>query len=685
MAPLVNVAQQGGNVGPHNANEVGGIAGPVPKPCACGSLTHARTSNKLCPLYRKRLRLQDAPLGVQETTVTTTIGLNSILTEELLRPVIQDAAYRCTDMFSEASRVFNGYLIWRMEAELDVPVMSLSFIRQFFLVVKARRGHALEHTATLDASINEYVDDIYANVRPAGLAWTDGRGLGQLTTNMARAYLVNCQNHLATNFESKFGVWVQWKVRRHVGLLLDLDPVLLGQVSQFVMASRAIQDLANFPPAVREFAVDANREQPICNCVNLVIGKALRLLTRADGILSMDSNIIKTSWQKYIRPFWRILKTFENHSEEDALDRILTRRRGRGLRVFSLAPIASNKAHYMSIDTDALHDLLRCVNGLVVPVPTRKSDFRDEASLWWSRMFNLNKVTTYTRRFSFSLETDGVGVSVHLLKPKGNALVNEYGFTYTQPSVNVPLIIGPARVVALDPGRRDLYAGVSRQNTTADDGIYEAGDEDEQVIGCSNVRWQEISGTRYASKKGALWLAANGEIATLVRDMPTPRCSSTAAYSNHLALFLANRDELLGFYREMKWRRLRWKTRIKRQKAYDTLCGEIGNHEVEAVIIYGNGAFSSTSRGHPSAPKKGLFTELRRRYKNTRLGSEYRTSQICSKCEGELDGMRIWGLKKCNNTCLTLWNRDVNAARNIRHMFLYRNAYNEYPEPFRRG
>jgi transposase len=34
----------------------------------------------------------------------------------------------------------------------------------------------------------------------------------------------------------------------------------------------------------------------------------------------------------------------------------------------------------------------------------------------------------------------------------------------------------------------------------------------------------------------------------------------------------------------------------------------------------------------------------------------------------------------------TLWNRDVNAARNIRHIFLHMNANNgERLEPFQRG
>jgi len=35
------------------------------------------------------------------------------------------------------------------------------------------------------------------------------------------------------------------------------------------------------------------------------------------------------------------------------------------------------------------------------------------------------------------------------------------------------------------------------------------GDRDEEIIKCSNARWQEISGTLYATKKSATWLKAN--------------------------------------------------------------------------------------------------------------------------------------------------------------------------------
>jgi hypothetical protein len=672
---------------------------PLQKPCVCGSLTHRTRSSKLCPLHIKRKRDQEAPVlppGVREVMVTTTIGFNTLLREELIRPVILDAVHRCTDLYSEASRIFNGYLICLMEGGFTAPTISQSFIRRCFLVAKAQRGDAQQHVATSDATVNAYVDTVYSAFRPPGLAWTDGRGLSNLITNMAKAYLVNCQNHLVVNFECKFRIWIGFKICRHVGLLVNFNGAYLDQIQLYVMSyllPRPYQGPVNFPPAVLGWLEqwnDPHHEVLLFRAVNFVLDKAHQLLVHEDNALVLSDEGIKLSWNQYIRPFWRILRTFVKHS--DTFEMRVARRHGGGLRLFSLAPIASNKAHYISVDTNALHDLLRTVDGLAAQVPSNVGVFRENAMDWWTRMFHLNKVTSANRRFAYSLETNGMGVSVHLLKPKVDAEVNEYGFTYTNPSVYVPLEIGPAdivdapRVVALDPGRRELYVGVSRAHTHGNDQIWEEGDEEEDVIRCSNARWQEISGSRYASKKGTTWLKGNANINVLVRNMPTPRCCSTEAYSLHLALFLANRDQLLGFYREMKWRRLRWKTRIKRQKAYDTLCSEISNGDSNAVIIYGNGSFSSSSRGHASAPKKGLFIELRRRYRNTRLVSEYLTSQVCSNCEGQLDVTRHWGLKKCNTICLTLWNRDVNAARNIRHKFLYRNNNNaEYPEAFRRG
>ncbi|RIB06869.1 hypothetical protein C2G38_2046461 [Gigaspora rosea] len=129
-----------------------------------------------------------------------------------------------------------------------------------------------------------------------------------------------------------------------------------------------------------------------------------------------------------------------------------------------------------------------------------------------------------------------------------------------------------------------------------------------------------------------------------------------------------------------------------RNKAYDKICERITKKNPRTIVAYGDGKFSSCSKGHVSGPIKGLYRELKRRLgKRVRLVDEYRTSIICSTCNGRMDKRsRFWSLKVCKNICLvsfqTLWNRDTNAARNIRRLFFYMNFNNgERLEEFRRS
>ncbi|KAI3658458.1 hypothetical protein MP638_002402 [Amoeboaphelidium occidentale] len=48
--------------------------------------------------------------------------------------------------------------------------------------------------------------------------------------------------------------------------------------------------------------------------------------------------------------------------------------------------------------------------------------------------------------------------------------------------------------------------------------------------------------------------------------------------------------------------------------------------------------------------------------------------KLCSFSLHELKQTKFWAVKVCNSDCLTVWNRDINAARNIGHVFLDLNA-----------
>ena len=88
--------------------------------------------------------------------------------------------------------------------------------------------------------------------------------------------------------------------------------------------------------------------------------------------------------------------------------------------------------------------------------------------------------------------------------------------------------------------------------------------------------------------------------------------------------------------------------------------------------------------------------------KTTRMSffgvDEYFTSQKCSECESQtksvyhlkekiIDGnaslqhVKIHELRRCNNNeCRILWNRDVNACRNIMKVFICNLLGNERPK-----
>ncbi|KAI3635053.1 hypothetical protein MIR68_006619 [Amoeboaphelidium protococcarum] len=109
-----------------------------------------------------------------------------------------------------------------------------------------------------------------------------------------------------------------------------------------------------------------------------------------------------------------------------------------------------------------------------------------------------------------------------------------------------------------------------------------------------------------------------------------------------------------------------------------------GQFDHNTIIAYDAGNFDTASPGYPATPNKRLFYELKKRCR-VRLVPEYRTSQRCSNCECELVQSRVWRIKHCpNNNCLAIWHRDLNAARNIRDIFLARiRDGGERPVPFR--
>ena len=230
-------------------------------------------------------------------------------------------------------------------------------------------------------------------------------------------------------------------------------------------------------------------------------------------------------------------------------------------------------------------------------------------------------------------------------------------------------------VIGLDPGRSDLFVTTnSLDNSTS----------------CSNKEWRHISGANRHLRKKKFWLKKEPFLSLVQNQLPPRGVADVYEFRDHLFELVAHQHDLLKFYNLPKHRRLRLHTYMKKQKAYNTICNRILSPSpnqppnFSSIVAFGAAGFSSSSRGYASAPVKGLRRELSKRC-SVVLVDEFKTSQVCSGCQEKFhEHQRFWKLRACKR-CHKLWNRDVNASRNIRDIFMYMHRMGgERPRIFRR-
>lgn len=117
----------------------------------------------------------------------------------------------------------------------------------------------------------------------------------------------------------------------------------------------------------------------------------------------------------------------------------------------------------------------------------------------------------------------------------------------------------------------------------------------------------------------------------------------------------------------------------------------------QVVLVWGNGSFGPTSRGHAAAPNKSLRKQLSAHFPIV-LCSEYRTSKVCGgpDCAGQFkydwtlrgkNPTRKWpihGRSRCT-TCHTMWARDVTSGLSIDKVWTHHCVHQHLlrPEAYR--
>ena len=255
----------------------------------------------------------------------------------------------------------------------------------------------------------------------------------------------------------------------------------------------------------------------------------------------------------------------------------------------------------------------------------------------------------------------------------------------------------------------------------------------------SMAQWRNDSGSLRAQKEAEMWMknqqVRDGERTTnlhkVLLNTPPPKTPVRADFLNHCKYICKWLPDILAFkVKKKKVRRLRFQSYIQREAEMDALCMRLcggrsrlskGNSKEgvsKAIVVFG-AATCSSGFGYFPGPIKELRKRLER-HTNVVVLDEHYNSQRCSRCaflaETELTGSEstfdklepgkcgrshwkkgpggtggrrrsseIHGVRFCPHVgCRKIWNRDVNAARNMRLVFEYMVENKlQRPDPFK--
>lgn len=176
-------------------------------------------------------------------------------------------------------------------------------------------------------------------------------------------------------------------------------------------------------------------------------------------------------------------------------------------------------------------------------------------------------------------------------------------------------------VVGMDVGRIDIFTAAR-------------GNEPEDLSSCSKKEYYQRAGFDHRRKTTTRWIKNAPAIKDIESNMPTPETTSLDNFCQHLQYALQHMVQLVDFYGETRWKRLRWKTYIAKEKAWDVMVKRITWGNPRTIVALGDFCRPNTI-GISKTPIKELRKGLKGRCR-LRLIDEFRTSITCSKCDGEL-------------------------------------------------
>jgi transposase len=316
----------------------------------------------------------------------------------------------------------------------------------------------------------------------------------------------------------------------------------------------------------------------------------------------------------------------------------------------------------------------------------------------WEFFFRTERQCFKKPKYTFHhmIETDGVSCSILMLR---NDLIGKRIPNIKIASNSEQYIdelsdytnIKNKKIVCVDPGLSDILYCVDNDNKDANEFRYT---QDSRRKECKIKKYAKII-LEFKKEKidGKTVIEYETELSKLNR-----KTLIIKDFKEYIKKKSDINNKLYKFYEKYIFRKLKLNGYMNRKKNEQKLINnfkKIFGKPEETIVIFGDFEQKQHMKYKEPIKGKGMRTLFRQNNYKTYLVDEFRTSCMCSICKTEIGrcekfqirenpkpyksgNILVHGLIKCQ-TCLGVWNRDVNGATNICR--IAKNAINGLERP----
>ena len=592
--------------------------------------------------------------------MTIKCSLKSILRPEIASELINlfsDYVYRISNMAVEASRLINLYILCRLKKKPDDPMPNLdqTFIDNAFALVSwmERKEPIIEKSETVK-ELKLVFEKHYKPCRPSNMKPVYRDHLACFRFSAREQLQTAARNHVMTNFWKRTVEWIKLKIESRKASvkvtkkqLYEISKLIYSLSTTLEKKERAaLKDkVSTMEKEDKEAFTNNYQNSEMIEWAYIFADANAEFFKRYEMEKPTDYNLGHVDkWFRYLPWLYRILVDFEKlhrlhqrcktQEERNDLPSI------KGRKLFALFPEHKLRALHLSLDTTTIERMDTAIYQANADSAKRNGKWpevkrmsiedlvcRDSKYFTWSKMLDMSKLpkSGNSSKFAYFLSTDGINASLLFEKQKkswpqsrlGDAKVLNYVEEDKHVLVEPTISKTEQRIVAIDPGRRNLFLGIDNKG---------------RVIKCTAKRYYTMAGFKQRLKKQKAWLKNESKIDATIKSMPTSRTSILKKYKAHLEHLLPHLRDIMAFFCQNKQKRLRFISYIRQQRALDNLCREITGGRRETVVAYGDAGFSGTAQGHSSTPNKLFKQRLQAHCDNIVSVDEFRTSRACHNC-----------------------------------------------------